>query len=640
MDYSFGIWVRRRRKALDLTQQELAQRVGCSPSLVFKIESDGRRPSRQIAELLAEQLEIPPDQRELFLKVARQEKSVGHLDPIHPVSKAKPVSVPNRLNPPALPLPLTSIIGREHELHAIIQKIQEPSCRLFTLIGLGGVGKTRLAMEVAHRLGDTFESGVCFVSLVGTSSAEFIIPAIADALGFVFSGTLELKAQLFHFLKEKQTLLILDNLEHLLDGIELLDDLLQYAPKVKILATSREQLNLRAEWVFEVQGLPVYSNVELSKPGSNSAVALFVERARQVNANFSPSPEDLALITHICSLMEGLPLGLELAASWVRLISVQEIAFEIERSIDFLTTTVRDVPQRHRSLRAVFDHSWNLLSPEERLAMQRISLFRGGFTREAAEQEAGASLPILSALVEKSLVRRSAAKRYDLHDLIGQYAATFLAQNSQIEFHTTTVFCEYYLNLLILRDGCLRSSLQKVTLMELSQEIDNLRKAWDLAVTNGMVTLLGKSASPLWYFYNLRDALREGEIAFSKAADAVRARLDKLDAAADITECKQLGEILGELLSHQAQFTFRQGRNLEAAGLYQSSLILLRPQKESAALAQTLTYSGVVSWIAGEFDKAWSYLNEGFLVSNKIGDEWMQAQCHTFMGMVAHAQGD
>ncbi|HEX9840678.1 MAG TPA: NB-ARC domain-containing protein [Anaerolineales bacterium] len=388
-EYSFGNWVRRRRKALDLTQPELATRVGCSVSAIFKIESDERRPSRQIAELLAKHLEIPVEQHDLFIKVARQEKTVDHLERLPPLStpqpfgsaqdKPVPGSNPVKAN---LPIPLTSLIGREHEVRMVIQQIQDPSCRLLTLTGPGGVGKTRLALEVAHRLHDIFDDGVCFVSLVGTSASEFIIPEIIDSLGFIPSGALDLKAQLFHFIKDKHILLILDNLEHLLNGIELLDELLEHAPQVKLLTTSRQQLNLRAEWAFEVQGLPVPSHIEMENLESNSAAALFVQRAKQTKMDFIPTRDDYSSIKRICQLVEGLPLALELAATWVRMLSVKEIAHEIERNIDFLTTTGRDVPQRHRSIRAVFEYSWNLLTEEERRILRQLAVFRRGFTRD------------------------------------------------------------------------------------------------------------------------------------------------------------------------------------------------------------------------------------------------------------------
>ncbi|HXQ38741.1 MAG TPA: AAA family ATPase, partial [Anaerolineales bacterium] len=479
-------------------------------SLIFKMEADERRPSRQIAELLAKHLEIQPGQQELFLKVARQEKSVEELEPPSPLSGSGPVPT-SQLVSSNLPVPLTSIIGREHEMRAIIQQIQDPACRLLTLTGPGGVGKTRLALEVAHRLNESFKNGAPFVSLVGTSTSEFIVPAIAEAVGFVFSGATELKVQLFNHFKEQQMLLILDNLEHLLSGIQLLDDLLEYAPGIKLLTTSREQLNLRAEWVFEVQGLPVSSHIELDDLESNSAAALFIQRARQTDVNFTPRAENLPSITRICQLVDGLPLGLELAATWVRMMSLPEVAREIERSMDFLTTTARDASPRHRSMRAVFDYSWNLLSTEERQVMRKLSVFRGGFTRAAAEKVAGATLPLLSALLDKSLVRRNESGRYDLHELLRQYANVQLRAEEQEEQAVCEGHAEFYLSLLEAHKPMLQSRRQRDALAELSSETDNIRAAWDEAVSSRRLDLLRRGAWSLWYMYELRTYFQEGE---------------------------------------------------------------------------------------------------------------------------------
>ncbi len=432
MDQTFGKWVKRRRKALDLTQQELAQRVGCSLATIIKIEADERRPSRQIAELLAQVLDLPPDQHDLFLKIARQEKGIPHLDTLPPLP-ALPTASPPEQPRSNLPTPLTPLIGREHEAAMIVQQLLDPSCRLLTLTGPGGVGKTRLALQAADKIQNVYPQGAFFVPLAGTASSEFILPAIAETVGFIFTGAENLQVQLFHFLRGKCLLLVLDNLEHLLRGVEILSDLLQQCPEVKILATSREPLNLRIEWAVTVQGLPIPSDLRLESLELNSAVALFVQRARQGKFDFVLSEEDLPDVERICRLVEGLPLGLEIAASWVRTLSCREIAGEIENSIDFLTTSARDVPQRHHSMRAVFDYSWTLLTGEEQQALRKLSVFKGGFTREAAAHVAVASLPLLTALVDKSLAWHPAGQRYELHELVRQYAHGQLVHVGQLE---------------------------------------------------------------------------------------------------------------------------------------------------------------------------------------------------------------
>lgn len=628
MDSSFGTWVKRRRRVLDLTQQQLAERIGCSLSLIFKIESDERRPSRQIAQLLAEHLEIPPEQHDLFLRVARQEKLADALDSGISVASPRPVPLRNKL-----PVSLTSLIGREHELQAIIQQIQDPACRLLTLTGPGGIGKTRLAQEVAQRSNEAFQHGTHFVSLVGTSSLEFIIPAIADALGYSFSGTGELKAQLLNFLRDKPLLLVLDNLEHLLHGIELLDEILIHAPHVKLLTTSREQLNLQAEWAFEVQGLPIPTTLETSDLELNSASALFIQRAKQAKRDFTLTESDAEAIQRICQLVEGSPLGLELAATWVRMMTVKEIANEIELSMDFLNTTARDVPERHRSIRAVFDHSWDLLPDEECQVMMQLSIFRGGFTREAAEQVAGATLFQLAALVHKSLLRHVDGHegRYDLHELVRQYAGIKLQDDTDEHAQALERYANYFAYWLRRQESHLHGPQLQEALAQIRLEMDNLRCAWDWMVVHRHISGLRDSLVSLFVFHDIQNWIRQGAVLFEQAVKALQS---------DNSTQEQHAIAMGELMTCQGHMSWHLGKIERAHKLFQQSLKLLGPYRDCAMLAELLLYLSVLEHSQGDYPVARRLAEECVALNREQGRGPGTGYSLSNLGLVCLSQGE
>ena len=343
--------------------------------------------------------------------------------------KEKAAEVPISHN---LPIQSTPFLGREEELAELTKLLENPTCRLITLVGPGGIGKTRLSIHIASQKINAFPDGVYFIPLASAISIDFLISTIADALNFTFYGSKEPKVQLFNHLSEKKMLLLMDNFEHLLAGADLIADMIEVSPQTKVLVTSRERLNLKGEWLLEVKGMSCPKNDKADQLENYSAVQLFLQTAQRTNSAFTLSDEDKPYLIRICQLIKGMPLGIELAAAWVRMLSCREIVKEIERNIDFLATSFRDIPERHRSLRAVFEHSWNLLSEPERNVFKKISIFRGGFDREGAHKVSGASLPILSTLVDKSLLYRKPSERYEIHELLRQYAEEKL--NELIKF--------------------------------------------------------------------------------------------------------------------------------------------------------------------------------------------------------------
>jgi DNA-binding SARP family transcriptional activator/predicted ATPase len=400
--------------------------------------------------------------------------------------------------PHNLPPQPTPFVGRTAELAEIARFFNNPHVQLLTLVGPGGIGKTRLALQAAARFIDpnrsieqSFPDGVFSVPLAGLGSSEShasrpsLITAIGDALRFSFQGPVPQQAQLLSHLRDKKMLLILDNFEYVASEASQLADILRLVPGVQLLVTSRVRLNLQEEWLMEIAGLPVPSTVEepIETATTYGAVQLFVQQAQRVHAGFQLDASELPSVIRICQLVEGGPLGIEIAASWVRVLSCRDIASEIEHGLDFLTTSLQNVPERHRSLRAAFDYSWNLMTSHEQTIFRRLAVFRGGFRREAAAQIAGASLPVLAELVDKSLLRRAATGRYEIHDLLRLYAEEKLQAIPEEYEQVNNAHCRYYAELLMTHKSELKGEEMPAELPVLEQERENVRAAWNWAVS-------------------------------------------------------------------------------------------------------------------------------------------------------------
>ena len=641
MDQSFGTWVKRRRKALDLAQQELAKQIGCSPSLIFKIESDERRPSRQVAELLAQHLEIPLDQRELFLKIARKEKITDTLGEIRPSNQFS-VHSKNRI-----PNSIDSLVGREFELAEISRLLLDPNCHMLTLTGTGGIGKTRLALEAALQEQESFVYGGVFINLAPLNGRDQIVTAIADSLGIVLYNASDRSVQLIAHLHDKELLLVLDNFEHLLnmaDCVSLPSVILTGAPSVKLLVTSREPLQLQAEWVFEVRGLPVPALNESEGLETSSAVRFFIQRAKQAHIDFELTAQDRSAVRHICQLVDGMPLAIELAAAWTRTLTCTEIAKEIQSNINFLATSARDVTERHRSIRATFEYSWKLLSGEEQHALKQFSIFKGGFTREAAEYVTGANLSVLSALVSKSLLNRTVPGRYDLHELVRQYSLEYLMKNEADYIRANDRHSEYYSLLLQQRGSIFKGADQPSAASELASEIANLRQAWKWAGERGQAHQISQAADTLFWLYEFRCDCREGVPLFGHVAnrlDVGNASITATASSADETRIITQARVM----AYQGFFCLRQGLHPQSKDLLERSRAMLRPLAAGGsfaardALSNTLAFLGMLTVSLGDYSNGNRFLNDGLEIKRAINDGWGIAFCLRQLGVLGFYQG-
>ncbi len=529
-----------------------------------------------------------------------------------------------------LPAATTGFVGRQAELAELRRLLASTDTRLLTILGPGGVGKTRLAVETAAICAPVFLNGVWFVSLVeaGPDEPDALPAALVDALPMPPANATPPRQQVLDFLRQKELLLVLDNLEQMGEEPAWLGRLLTEAPEVKILVTSRQRLDLQAERVFPLNGL------SLSQPSSSStqipaSVELFVRRAQRLRPDFDLHVEESGAVASICHALQGLPLGIELAAAWVDQLTCQEIAGEIERSLDFLVTTRRDVSPRQRSLRAVFDWSWQRLSPDEQALFQHLAVFRGPFSRGAAVQVGGAALPVLAALIDKSLVWRRGTT-YTLHEVARHFAGEKL-RLSDAEAGALARHARYYTDLLAQNRPRLEGREQKAALEDIEEEIENMRAAWQWLVAQRDVAGIDAATHGLYPFIMIRSRFAEGLAAFR----AARLALEPPPAADRQTQLvyNQVKAREGRFLSSLSQFD-------QALALLGEALAALRGLDAPGEVAFVLGHMGGIARTQGDLDVAEARLQECLALRRATDDPYGQAIAWLELGGIAFMRGD
>jgi predicted ATPase/DNA-binding XRE family transcriptional regulator len=629
--YSFGEWVRRRRKALDLTQQALANLVGCAVVTIKKIEQDERRPSRVMAERLADCLSIQVGDRSAFLRAALAERSPSRIPSPAGIDQSHFVKTYSNL-----PVPSTSLIGRQKELSEASRMLRY-QVRLLTLVGTGGVGKSRLALELAYILGPYFPDGVFLVSLASIQDPRLVISKIAESLKIKERSEQSLTETLIDQIRLQKILLLMDNFEHLIPAAIIVADLLRSVPGLRILVTSRRPLHLSGEYLLTIQPLslpevPQGAGWDETKSilRRSDAVRLFVSRVQAHSPGFKLSESNGPLVAEICQRVDGLPLAIELAAAQVRQLPLVQLHDRLEHRLDLLSDGFRDFPARHQALRNAVEWSFTHLDPPEQLLFTRLGVFSGGFTEEAVEEVCGVeqAKTILAGLAEKSMLYDIDLSRHSMLETIREYALERLESTGDAEA-IYRAHLEYFLRIAETAEPHLWDQEQEVWRQRLSIDLDNIRSAlhWSLERKDAKTDEIELGANligVLWYFWYLIGA----------AGEACR----WLEAAMELST--QANLVRAKLLLAYGSLVWQRGDLSTASRAMQESVNLYRLQEDDKGLAEATHMLAHIVFDRQEYVAAEEIFRQSLALYKTLGNQVLVSTIICDLGMVASQQGN
>lgn len=619
-------------------------------------------------------------------------QSIRESKPLMAQSPARALAQPS-----PLPAQSTRFVGRRQELRELMGQLHQPDCRLLTLMGIGGTGKTRLALELAQQVQGSFTDGVRFVPLAALDSAEGVVSSLVQSLGLKLAPSRDPWAQLLDYLSNKRVLLVLDNFEQVMAANGLVAEILQRSQDLKLLVTSRESLKLSGEWLFDVQGLSYPGSGKAQPPESYDAVQLFVNGVKRVAPQLVLEQSDLDTIAQLCRKLEGHPLAIELASSWARIMPIGRIAQELEHGYDLLQTDLADLPERQRNLRAILDKTWASLSEKKRQTLARLSVFAGGCTLEAAEQVTETHFSILLSLVNESLLKRLSSTRFGLHELLKQYLREKLEQNPTATQQAAGQHANFFLHRLEQAQTSYHRLDYSASHLELMQDLDNVRLGLKHAHQHNPQALSAASLNTIYSLFREASLYQE----LITVLEAVQPRLSpeartltKVYLAELLAETGDLQKAAGHLesvadptsdLNHlhlefaKATLSFHQGqienaeqsarkalelaqglghsrhvlkarvklasvyqqtgRTQEAIGLLENDLAQLRTIQPNRDLVAMLVSQGAHYGLLGQLEVGKELLQESMRVARQLNDSYHQVAAATSLLYILNVLG-